>query len=103
MSIAYQPKKSEVQAVSLKFQTLMLHIEDTQIVSDFATTTPDIDVKETVSTFSGNAPAIFKVLAAGGNLVAPTSVAISGSVITPTFAVAPVSGDCIIVNYVIAE
>lgn len=103
MSIAYQPKKSEVQAVSLKYQTLMLREQDAQIVTDFATTTPDINVKENVSLNAGDAPIIFKVLAAGGSLVAPTSVAISGSTITPTFAAAPVSGDALIVNYVVAE
>jgi hypothetical protein len=103
MSISYQPSDSSVQAVQLKFQTLILKEQDKQIVTDFATTTPDIDVKQNVDTFAGNSPVCLKILAAGGAPAAATSVAVSGSVITPTFAVAPVSGDVIIVHFVISE
>ena len=114
MSIAYQSSDSSVQHASLKWQTLLLKITDTQIVSaaSFVTTTPVIDVKQPVcqdaasgspNYVPGTQPVVMKLLAAGGAPAVATAVSVSGTTITPTFAVAPVSGDCIMVNYVIND
>lgn len=104
MSISYQSNDPVVQGQALKWQTLILRENDKQIVADFTTTTPDINVQQTVDNVSGStAPVCLKILGAGGAPAAATSVAVSGSTITPTFAAAPVSGDIIIVHYVISE
>ena len=104
MSISYQSNDPVVQGQALKWQTLILRENDKQIVVDFTTTTPDINVQQTVDNVSGStAPVCLKILGAGGAPAAATSVAVSGSTITPTFAAAPVSGDIIIVHYVISE
>jgi hypothetical protein len=104
MSISYQSSDPVVQAQALKWQTLVLRENDKQIVADFLTTTPDINVQQPVDNVAGSsAPVCLKILGAGGAPAAATSVAVSGNVITPTFAAAPVSGDIIIVHYVISE
>jgi hypothetical protein len=104
MSISYQPSDPSVQAQALKWQTLVLREKDSQIVADFLTTTPDINIQQAVDNVAGlSAPVCIKILGAGGAPASATSVAVAGSVITPTFAVAPVSGDVIIVHYVVSE
>lgn len=104
MSISYQSSDPAVQAQALKWQTLILRENDAQIVTDFLSTTPDINVQQTVDNVAGStAPVCLKILGAGGAPAAATSVAVSGSTITPTFLAAPVSGDIIIVHYVINE
>lgn len=104
MSISYQSSDPVVQGQALKWQTLVLREKDSQIVADFLTTTPDINVQQNVDNVAGStAPVCIKILGAGGAPAAATSVAVSGSTITPTFAVAPVSGDVIMVHYVISE
>jgi hypothetical protein len=104
MSISYQSSDAVVQAQALKWQTLVLREKDTQIVTDFLSVTPDINVQQTVDNVAGSsAPVCIKILGAGGAPAAATSVAVSGSTITPTFLAAPVSGDIIIVHYVISE
>jgi hypothetical protein len=104
MSISYQSSDPVVQAQALKWQTLVLRENDTQIVADFTSTTPDINVQQTVDNVAGfSAPVCIKILGAGGAPAAATSVAVSGTTITPTFAAAPVSGDIIMVHYVISE
>jgi len=104
MSISYQSSDPVVQGQALKWQTLILRENDKQIVTDFLTVTPDINVQQAVDNVAGStAPVCLKILGAGGAPAAATSVAVSGNVITPTFAAAPVSGDVIIVHYVISE
>lgn len=102
MSISYQPKDAAVQGQQLKWQTLILKKEDSQIVSDFQTATPDINVKQNVDTYAGNSPLCFK-LSAGAEPIMATSVSVLGSVITPTFAAAPGANDAIMIHFVIAE
>lgn len=104
MSISYQSSDPSLQAQALKWQTLVLREKDTQIVADFLTTTPDINIQQPVDNVAGlTAPVCIKILGAGGAPASATSVAVSGNVITPTFAAAPVSGDVIIVHYVVSE
>jgi hypothetical protein len=110
MSISYQSSDPSVQAQALKWQTLVLREKDSPIITPgsgsggFLTVTPNINVQQTVDNVAGSsAPVCIKILGAGGAPASATSVAVSGSTITPTFAAAPVSGDIIIVHYVISE
>jgi hypothetical protein len=104
MSISYQSSDPVVQGQALKWQTLVLRELDTQIVTDFATATPDIDVQQNVDNVAGSSrPVCYVIRATGGGVDAAISVAVSGSTITPTFGSAVLTGDSIVVHYVISE
>ena len=112
MSISYQSSDAAVQAAGLKWQTLCLKEEDSEIVSNFTSATLTVDLKQALAnngtTFAaGTKPVIMKVLAAGGTVVAPTTIAFTTGAlfkkIDVTFAAPCVSGDAIIVNYIVAE
>jgi hypothetical protein len=103
MSISYQSSDAVVQAQALKWQTLILREKDTQIVADFLSTTPDINVQQTVDNVSGFSAPVCYLIRAAGTVVSATSIAVSGSTITPTFASIVLTGDSIVVHYVISE
>jgi len=103
MSISYQSSDPAVQAQALKWQTLVLRENDKQIVTDFLSTTPDINVQQPVDSLAGSSLPVCYVIRAAGGVNAATAVAVSGSTITPTFGSAVLTGDSIVVHYVISE
>jgi len=110
MAISYQSTDPSVQYQELKWRSLILRENDAPIVTigsgagGFLTTTPQINVQQPVDNVAGlSRPVCIKILGAGGAPATATAVAVSGNVITPTFAVAPVSGDIIMVHYVVTE
>jgi hypothetical protein len=109
MSISYQSSDPSVQAQALKWQTLVLRELDTPIITPgsgsggFLTVTPNINVQQTVDNLAGSSRPVCYVIRAAGGVNAATAVAVSGSTITPTFGSAVLTGDSIVVHYVISE
>ena len=109
MSIAYQPSDPSVQAQALKWQTLVLRENDAPIVKPgagaggFLTVTPEINIQQPIDNVAGLTRPVCLIVRAAGTVAAATSVAVSGNLITPTFASVPLTGDVIIVHYVVSE
>lgn len=108
MSISYQSTDDRVQAQELKWRTLILRENDTQFVpatggNAFLTATPSVNVQQPVDNVAGSSRPVCFVVRVSGALNAATSVAVSGSTITPTFAATLATGDALVINYVVTE
>jgi hypothetical protein len=117
MSISYQPSDSAVQAAALKWQTLVLKKQDSQIVTSFddsgagGTGAIVVDIKQAVAQSASSGAAnyipgcqpVMQVLTAAGALrVLSAGPSVSGTTITAT-ATSLAPTDAIVVHYVINE
>jgi hypothetical protein len=93
MSISYQSSDSNIAALALRTQELVLTSYNSSVVSGYGTVTILIDLKQPVSTNPAELPLVQKVVNTTGLTVGATAVTISGNTVTATFAVAPIAGD----------
>lgn len=93
--MSYDSKNATVMQRQLSVQQLVLRASDVSIVSNFASTTPVVNVAEPVVAGSVSAIAI----RTGGTVTAPTSIAVSGNTFTPTFGAALLATDVLVVFY----
>lgn len=108
MSISYQPKQSQVQAVQLKVQQLVLKSSDNEVLSGGGTTTIVVSFGQAVEEIracmhlrDGVAAPVVVAKAAIAFNAGPSPVAKSVATITLANALAP--NDALVLDFVAAE